>query len=237
MKRQHEPEKENNERWLLTYSDLITLLMIFFVIMYASSNVDAQKYTQMSNSFREVFGGGKNIVGETNSVGTSTPKETINPQTDEFQNTKEEIQKIIDQNNLSDKVSISEEAIGLVVSFNDNLFFDKGKADVKEESKARLLDVAKVLKSLKNNIRVEGFTDDLPIHTKEFNSNWQLSSTRASNVTEYLVEDGGVDPTRVTAIGHGEYKPKEKNDSEENRQKNRRVDIVIVNDKYNSIES
>ncbi|MBL4933332.1 MULTISPECIES: flagellar motor protein MotB [Clostridium] len=237
MKRQQEPEKENNERWLLTYSDLITLLMIFFVIMYASSNVDAQKYTQMSNSFREVFGGGKNIVGETNSVGTSTPKETINPQTDEFQNTKEEIQKIIDQNNLSDKVSISEEAIGLVVSFNDNLFFDKGKADVKEESKARLLDVAKVLKNIKNNIRVEGFTDDLPIHTKEFNSNWQLSSTRASNVTEFLVEDGNVEPTRVTAVGHGEYKPKVKNDSEENRQKNRRVDIVIVNDKYNSIGS
>lgn len=245
------PEKpENHERWLLTYSDLITLLMIFFVIMYASSNLDAQKYQAISSSFKDGFGSGQNVVSDGGS-GTSEEVKLVNGQSEEnstleqmktdenskLDQVKSEVDKLIGNSDLKENVSTSIEERGLVISFKNNVFFDSGKAEIREDMKGKLNSIAKILSSIDNYVRVEGHTDNLPINTKEFHSNWQLSSLRAANVVEYLVVNAGLSPNRLSSVGYGEYRPSAKNDSEAGRSKNRRVDIVILNSKFNTSEN
>lgn len=245
------PEKpENHERWLLTYSDLITLLMIFFVIMYASSNLDAQKYQAISSSFKDSFGSGKNVVTnggsgtgeEVKLVNGEVEKDSTSEQfkTDEsskLDQVQQEVDKLIDNSDLKENVSTSIEERGLVISFKNNVFFDSGKADLREEMKGKLNSLANILNKIDNYVRVEGHTDNLPINTKEFHSNWQLSSLRAANVVEYLVVKAGLAPNRLSSVGYGEYRPSANNDSEAGRSKNRRVDIVILNSKFNTSEN
>ena len=243
------PEKpENHERWLLTYSDLITLLMIFFVILYASSNIDTKKYKQISDSFKVGFGGGKQIVDT--SDGTTDGIINSGVSTNEDNKTKDaaileqakldkaqvEIDKLIADSGLKDSITTSTEERGLVISFKDNIFFDSGKADIKSDMKGKLDSIAKILNKIDSYIRIEGHTDNLPIKTKEFNSNWQLSSMRAANVVDYMVT-AGMAPERLSAVGYGEYRPIVENNNKAAMSKNRRVDIVILNSKFNGSEN
>ena len=138
---------------------------------------------------------------------------------------------------LEDSVSTTIEERGLVISFNDSIFFDSAKADIKENMKTKLVALSEILNKIDNYVRVEGHTDNIPIKNEFYNSNWQLSSIRASNVVEFLIEYGSVSPDRLSAVGYGEYRPISDNNTEEGRAKNRRVDILILNNKYDNIEN
>ncbi len=233
----------NSERWLLTYSDLITLLMIFFVVMYALSNVDVAKYKQISESLRVAMGGGKTIIGNDDAANVDSEIKPVDDnQTSQTEKTKMEelkrsVDKYLEQNGLNQSVSTKVDERGLVVSINDTLFFDTGKADVKPDYAKKLIEIGKILSQLNNYIRIEGHTDNIPIKTSEYSSNWQLSSARAANVTELLVNQAGIAPKKLSAVGYGEFRPIGDNSTEEGRLKNRRVDIIIINSKYNEIEN
>ncbi|MDK2807069.1 MAG: chemotaxis protein MotB [Thermoanaerobacterium sp.] len=230
-----EEKKENSERWLLTYSDMITLLMIFFIVLYTISTVNSQKFQQIAASLGKTFDGTNYVVGQYsgNSILDSI-KTTNNTNTDNA--IESQLDKLIKQNNLQNMVTYKIDERGFVISLNDTLLFDTGSADVKPDQKATLIKIGNILKAMPNYIRVEGHTDNVPINNSQFHSNWELSVIRATNVVEILVNDVKIDPAKISAVGYGEYRPIVPNDSDKNRQLNRRVDIVIMNSDYNKWE-
>ncbi len=239
MKKREEKEA-NNERWLLTYSDLITLLMIFFVVLYAGSNINASKYKALSDSFKVALGGGKSIIGNDNSPDISENTPPINTKVSEeksFENLKKSVDNYIENSNLKFNVSTAIEERGLVISLKDSLIFDSGKANIKPESKVKLVELGRILSGMDNYMRVEGHTDNIPINNNEFKSNWQLSVIRATNVTEMLIDKCNISPKRLSAVGYGEYRPIGDNKTEQGRSKNRRVDLIILSSKFDKVES
>lgn len=241
MKRKGHEKEPNHERWLLTYSDLITLLMIFFVIMYASSNLDATKYKAVSESFNVVFnGGGKTIVGNDSSPSISDTKPAVNPaamEQSKIQEIKNQVDTYLKKNGMKGTVSTNIDERGLVISLNDTLFFDTGKAEIKPESQKKIIEIGKMLNKINNYIRIEGHTDNIPIKNDRFQSNWQLSCERAANVTMILIDKANIPPQKLSAVGYGEWRPIASNKEEQGKARNRRVDIVIMNSKFNQIEN
>jgi len=242
MKRKKKEKAENSERWLVSYSDFMTLLMVFFVVLYSMSNVNQKKYQQLANSMGSVFSGGATALGIGEDSGASSDdtgelKPLVQTEDEKLQGVEKQVNDVLNELGLEDSVSTSIEERGLVISFNDSIFFDSAKADIKDNMKDKLISVSKVLNKIDNYIRVEGHTDNLPIKDNYFNSNWQLSSVRASNVVELLINYGKISPSRLSAVGYGEYRPISDNDTEEGRAKNRRVDILILNNKFDGTET
>lgn len=233
MRRYDDDEKKvNNERWLLTYSDMITLLMIFFIVLYTISTVNSEKFQQIAASLGKTFEGTNYVIGQysgnsvLNGIKPGNNNSTIESKLDQ----------LIKQNNLQNMVSYKADERGLVISLNDTLLFDTGSADIKPDQKITLMKIGNILKAIPNYIRVEGYTDDVPINNNQFHSNWELSVIRATNVVEILVNEVKIDPSKISVVGYGEYRPIVPNDSDKNRQLNRRVDIVIMNSDYNKWE-
>lgn len=229
MKPRKKAKKENNERWLLTYSDLITLLMIFFVIMYSMSNIDKTKYEKIVQSMSSAMGGNPFFSDITEQSGTSN-------QHDEFEGVKEEINNIISQNETKDEIIVTEYEKGLVISLKDGILFDSGSDILKEESYSKLSTIGEILKGSCSYARIEGHTDNVPINNNLFSSNWELSSARATTVLKFFVENGYVLPEKICSVGYGEYRPIDTNDTESGRNNNRRVDILLLNSKFEDIE-
>jgi chemotaxis protein MotB len=227
-----EEKPQNHERWLLTYADLITLLMIFFVIMYAMSNVDTKKYEQLNKSLNGVFEGGDGIMTGTEN---KMPSDTVVEQQN-LENLKKQLEEYIHTNNLDKSVSINIEPKGLVISLKDTIMFDTGKAQIKETSKDKLIEIGKMFNKTDNYIRVEGHTDNIPIKNGDFKSNWELSAIRSTNVIELFINYSNVSPERLSSVGYGEFRPIADNSTEEGKSKNRRVDIIILKSKFNSVE-
>lgn len=239
MKRKKGKEP-NSERWMLTYLDLITLLMVFFVILYSSSNIDKGKYQQVAESFSVAFGGGKSVIGTDDRPSISDATQKIDPtivEESRLEETKNKMDKYLKDNNLQGSVSTVIEQRGLVVSIHDSMFFDTGKAEVKPDAKKRLVEIGKILNSMGNYIRVEGHTDNVPIYNSEFKSNWELSVIRATNVTEILINEATIPPQMLIPTGYGEYRPAADNSTEQGRSRNRRVDLIILNSKFNQVEN
>lgn len=262
MARKHaeEPEKENSERWLLTYSDLITLLMIFFVVMYSMSKVDANKFQAVAESLNNALGGGTPSKMEisTSPSGPSfletfnappKPSETKDSSEQNQQNagqgnvdtenmTIEAIKKKLDKfaadNGIQTKLISSIEERGLVISIQDTLLFESGSAEITPRAREILEKIINVLASAPNYVKVEGHTDNLPISTARFPSNWELSVLRATNVVHIM--QGKIATDRLSATGYGEYRPIAKNDTEAGQAMNRRVDLVILRSRYDMTE-
>jgi chemotaxis protein MotB len=246
-RKKHEEAHENHERWLLSYADFITLLMIFFIIMYAMSNLDKEKYKQVAAGLSNAMGGGGATLIGTDS-GTpiqeaGLPQNTNIVEVDEEKKlsyVKETVDKYLKESGLSDSVETKVEERGLVLSFKDSLFFDSGKADIKSEQAKKLVEIGKLLNQpiiSTSYIRVEGHTDNVPISTYLYKSNWDLSVIRASNVSQLLINQSGIRPERLSAAGYGEFRPKTSNNTEAGRAENRRVDILIMNSKFNEVEN
>lgn len=233
MKRLEDESKPNHERWLLTYSDMITLLLIFFIVMYTISSINATKFAQIASSLSKTFTGTDYVIGQ------YTGKSVVPGNLENKSNlgkVQQQLNAFIKENNLQGMVTSYIDERGLVISLQDTLLFDLGSADVHPDEKDVLIKIGSMLKDLPNHIRVEGFTDNLPIHNSKFDSNWELSVIRATNVVKILVNEVGIEPQRISAVGYGEYRPVVPNDSEEHRRLNRRVDIVIMNTEYNKWE-
>ena len=252
MKRREEKEP-NHERWMLTYLDLITLLMIFFVVLYASSNADTSKYKQLAQSLNVAFsGGGASIMGDSSAISVTVPSDKVivpieDPGTDataaksfeenQMEAIKKNVDKYLKQNGLSNSVSTKIDERGLQVSLNSTLLFDSGKADVKADSIKKLISIGKILNKVNNYVRIEGHTDSTPINNYEFRSNWQLSAVRATNVTELLISQAGIATKRISAVAYGENRPIANNSTEAGKAKNRTVDIIILSSKFSKTEN
>lgn len=240
----------NSERWLLTYSDLITLLMIFFVVMYASSTVDSTKYKQISDSFRMALGSGaspsgSNIITSDGAAGIDAAasmalvaeKLKAAEETTKLNEVKQKVDNFVKSNGMGSNVSTNVEERGLVISLNDTVIFDNAKADIKPAIRTRLIELGKFLNQIDNFVRVEGHTDSVDMHSSQFDSNWELSSARATNVIKLFISQSGVIPKRLSAVGYGEFRPVADNSTEVGKSRNRRVDIIIMDTKYNQVEN
>lgn len=236
MSRKHqEHEKEpNHERWLLTYADLITLLMIFFVILYSLSKVEQAKFDSLSTSLRFVFGGGSSLIGQYQANGViPMPLQSESG----LEIAQDEYEKYLAQSGADNGgTTATVEDRGLVITIQDKLAFEPARADLTPKARAQLTVLAKILNSVNNYVRVEGFTDNSAISTGQFHSNWQLSAARAANIAEFLQHEGGVPPQRLSAIGYGEFRPIASNKTPAGQARNRRVEIILLNKKYDLTE-
>ncbi len=216
-KRRIREENENVERWLITYADLITLLLAFFIMMYAVSKQDAEKYRSFSRQLRSIFVAGSGITE--GKSGILDAEEILKS---DLQN---EIGKL-DEGKGAISVIVDER--GVVIRILDKAFFDEGKADLKENARKTIDKIAPIVKRIPNHIRVEGHTDNVPIHNAEFKSNWELSVRRATEVVRYLIETAQIPPSRLSAAGYAEFKPIADNETPEGRALNRRIEIIIL---------
>ncbi|MGL4774130.1 MAG: OmpA family protein [Clostridium sp.] len=225
------------DEWLATFSDTVTLLMTFFILLYSMATVDTAKMEQLSKAFNEVMLGkkGESILefnmynGDVPLVGGESVQTDMIEQGQTSQSAMyDEVKAFVQENSLNEVVQITEDERGIILQLRDSILFETGMANLKPESINILDKINDLIGSLPNSIIVEGHTDNVPISTSKFDSNWDLSAARAINVVRYFTENKGQNPTRFSAQGYGEYKPIVQNNSVENRAKNRRVNILLV---------
>jgi chemotaxis protein MotB len=244
MPRRHRPEEhENNERWLVSYADFITLLLALFVVMYAFSQVNGDKNRVLAESLARTFHAQRDRpIAEPPPVPAPAPvpliedreairkarhfAETQRRQQERMESIAHDIMSTFAPLVENGQVRVIQSNRGLGVEINASVLFAPSQAIVQENSSRLLEAVAQVLKNDDYAIQVEGHTDNIPI-TEKFPSNWELSAVRASSVVRLLI-DNGVEATRLTAVGHGENLPVDSNDSEEGRTRNRRVTVMIL---------
>lgn len=248
-RRFHIDESENTERWMVSYADFVTLLFAFFVVMYAISSVNEGKYRVLSDTLTEAFQKQPKSpnpiqIGtpSTASLATQTPtvvsiEMPIKRSAEPFQNYEQAMQQIAETVSKAvqplidkDLIKVKQDKLWVEVEMNTSILFPSGSAQLAEQAYPALRDLANVLKTLPNHIDVEGHTDNLPIKTEIFPSNWELSASRAASVV-HLFATNGVDPERMSAIGYGEFRPAADNNTDNGRLKNRRVKVVILADK------
>ncbi|MBF0467425.1 MAG: flagellar motor protein MotB [Desulfamplus sp.] len=227
--------------WMATFSDLVTLLMCFFVLMYAMSTTQQETFKELVESMRSALGiatvpEAGNREGLTmHAVPSETPAEQ--QKVDEMggmiqkdlEEVVSEIRELVMFNKLGGLVTASQGDAGAVITMTDMLLFEKGGAQLSEMGIDILRKIASVLARLAYHVKVKGHTDNVEINSEKYPSNWELSSARASAVTRLLVENG-VNPKYISAEGYAEYVPVATNDTEEGRSRNRRVEIVYDRD-------
>ncbi|MEG6534338.1 flagellar motor protein MotB [Caldibacillus thermoamylovorans] len=238
-------EHEFNETWLLPYSDLMTLLLALFIVLFASSAVDAQKFQSMSKVFSEIFTGGTGIV-DYESIEQKNGEELADETKEKLEKEKEQNQVPVDEQTtlsatqervnqyilekgLTGQLKTSLTSEGLLVTINDSVLFDSGSADVREEDIAVAKEISDLLVTdPPHNVIISGHTDNVPIQNSNFSSNWELSVMRAVNFMKIILENDQLDPRMFSAKGFGEFQPIASNDTEEGKAKNRRVEVLIL---------
>ncbi|MGZ8240893.1 MAG: flagellar motor protein MotD [Methylobacter sp.] len=258
-RRKTHEETDNHERWIVSYADFITLLFAFFVVMYSISSVNEGKYRTLSDSLGDAFSKDNYTNTEQqesslNPIQIGTPPTTIqpisleNPTTAEVEKRRELSEEILKERRLLNQVSdqfetvlepfIDDKLVSVIrndywveLEMNSELLFLSGEAELSPKALPVLKKIAEVLKPLPNAINIEGHTDNIPIDTVEFPSNWDLSSARASSVVQEFVKVG-INPVRLSAIGYGEFHPVGDNKREEGRFKNRRVVLVLMSQAF-----
>lgn len=248
--------------WVMTFADLMTLLMCFFVLLLAFSEMDAAKFKQLSGSMKEAFGvqseinvrtipKGTSVVAQEFSPGTPNPTalnevrqftidsnrntlDALNREKKEIEETRDHARRLrlaLKEEIEKGSVSIQTEGMKVIVHIMENASFDSGYADVRPEFMPALNKIANLIDSNSGDVTISGHTDNVPIRNERFRSNWDLSTSRAVSVAHELLKTSQVDPGNVMVTGHADTRPRAPNDSEENRAKNRRVDIAIVRGK------
>lgn len=245
-RRSTEEQKKGAPEWMTTYGDMVTLLLCFFVLLFAFSEIDAQKFQAIMNSFQGSLGviNGGQTIEDGPPLNTSMPPEirstTDFEEVDDFKKIKRVVDEYAEENGLQQEIQAQIEERGLIIRILNNIFFDSGKAVIKPEAKDILLDIGDMLLMEEVNnkhIRIEGHTDSDPlIITSQFKSNWELSAMRATSVLEFLLENKDIEGDRTSLSGFAYYRPVAPNDSAENKGKNRRVDIVILKSSYSKWE-
>jgi chemotaxis protein MotB len=252
-KRKH-PEHANHERWLVSYADFITLLFAFFVVMFAASNSDQKKAGQIAQAVQVAFkelaiftptgkvvplydngnlpSDTKRVIGNDHSpfdptqfVAGGKAGDSISKQLSDIRS---QLEVKLKEELANRSIRISEDSRGLTVSLAEAGFFDPGSAVMPPKALEAVDRIAATLRPFEHNIRVEGHTDNTPIHTAQFPSNWELSTARATFLLQYLIATEKISPQRLSAVGYGEYRPVASNDTAEGRAENRRVDLVVL---------
>jgi chemotaxis protein MotB len=231
----------NSDRWLVSYADFLTLLFAFFVVMFATAQTDKQKARRVSDSVRKAYGSTKPVPTEVQSVPmmmgtpfTTTPSQNplVANMIAELQNSLESLSEELDAEIRAGKIQVKLEARGLVISLQDNALFARGSDEIQTSIQPSLDRIAGAMRKLNNPVRLEGHTDSTPIKNERFRNNWDLSVARALKTLDYLVETTNLPIGRFAIAGYGDSVPVASNQTEEGRSRNRRVDVVIIN-QYN----
>jgi chemotaxis protein MotB len=244
-RRRREEEHENHERWLVSYADFITLLFAFFVVMYAISSVNEGKYKVLSNALQNAFTNTTAVAGgQPIAVIQGAPPVQAKPtlKVDKLPEQVKEEKKAVERQQMKNvasdimnalqpliaqgKVKLLETSRGVTIEINDSILFPGGQARLQPVSIGAMAAIAEVLAGTDFPITIEGHTDNVPISTPQFPSNWELSAMRATTVLR-LFNDNGVGAERLTAIGYGDTRPVETNTTPEGRARNRRVSILV----------
>ena len=226
-----EEEDPGLGRWLLTYSDLITLMMGFFIIMFAVAQVDADKFRMLARSIVGAFahnGGNATLLTDYRGTGIALGKETPVTADSQFAKIIQEIREYAAKLNLSQSIQVKLESRGLVLNLADTVLFESGRSDLSDRAEHFLDGLAQILLASGKQIRVEGHTDNVPIHTSRYQSNWQLSTDRATNVIMYWIAKYPTAAPRLSAVGYGEYHPIASNATATGRAMNRRIEILLA---------
>ena len=243
----------SHERWLVSYADFVTLLFAFFVVLYASAQVDKKKALVLSGAIETAFeqlgafqsqalkpgqvpprivdiaaAASEDATADLNPPAPSSPGLQQNQKAEDFNALRSELEKALATEISRNEVALRMTPDGLVVSLREVGFFDSGSATIKPGAEGAFARVATILKEHLCAVRIEGHTDTVPIHTSHYASNWELSTARATEMVKSLIEDHGISPERLSAAGYAEYHPVAGNDTTKGRQLNRRVDIVIL---------
>jgi chemotaxis protein MotB len=256
-RRKRQAEHANHERWLVSYADFITLLFAFFVVMFATSQVDKTKAKQVSDSVTKAFEGQKmtalfvSILGNANDKGandkgandkgklTSTrgpagsqkaAEEKTASKLAELLPSLQVLSEELKSEIAAGRIQISMEARGLVISFKQAALFPSSEDVISLEAYSSLEKIAAAIEKIPNPVRLEGHTDSRPINTPRFRSNWELSAARSIALMEILTTRYGVPKTRLSIAGYADTAPVATNDTEEGRALNRRADIIILNE-------
>jgi chemotaxis protein MotB len=259
-------EEEAGEAWLLPYSDLMTLLLAVFIVLFAVSKIDQAKAESIAQAFTENMMAGGSGAGEGSGAGDGAgaldvelPEEdaaqeepSAQPSDGTFSgndlevylgqheyanlaNLKTELDVMLENKDMAYIVT-SIDKRGLVISLNNAILFESGRADVIAGQEDTLIKIAETVNKLENYIRIEGHTDNVPISTAAYPSNWELSTARATSVVRLFIDKCNMSPEKVVAVGYGEHKPVADNATAEGRAKNRRIDIIVLSEKYNNLE-
>jgi len=248
-RRKHTEEHVNHERWLVSYADFITLLFAFFVVMYSISQINESKYRVLSNTLTDAFNQPELAVhaieiGETaksnpinlvqlsamaikdKEEGQGGSEQKSDELPEQFKQISNKIEEALGDLIKQNMVTLRGNEQWLEIEMRSSLLFDSGDATLSNKALELLAQIGGILREQKTPVRVEGFTDNIPIHSARFPSNWELSSARAAAVVQLFIEEG-LDPTQLMATGYGEFQPIAGNDTPENRSKNRRVVLMI----------
>ena len=230
-------EGGNSAGWLTTFNDLVTLLMVFFVLLFTMSSIDAKQIQDFQYALQSGLGileaGQKvdvsiktsQLVEDMSHINTQPENVKVSPDDSQTGAINNVLIKSLEAD-FGIEVTLTDQGIRL--SFADQILFDFGKAGINPAGHKLLNHVIGAVKKVPNAVRIEGHTDNIPIQTTRFPSNWELSVARAVNVVKYFVEYGRIDPHRLSAVGYGKSRPLVANDTPANRMKNRRVEIIII---------
>lgn len=227
--------------WMTTFSDLMSLLLTFFILLFSMSSVSDSKFDQASASMSLALTGQDGLLPEETTVvpnndgnleeveGVETTGEEIPPELVEMY---KEMEKELKEQGMEGNISIKIDSEGIYLDIKDSILFTSGSAEIVGSGKETLDNLAELINQVPNEVIIEGYTDNVPMSNAQYASNWELSTSRAVSVLRYLSEEKQVDPTRLSARGYGEYQPIAPNDTAKNRAENRRVNIVILYEEF-----
>lgn len=235
--RRHKHEEHVDESWLVPYADILTLLLALFIVLFASSSVDQEKLDKMSAVFNQVFEGGTGVFDN------PSPVETIDPNSQDVQKaiskyaedqkqlseTQEKVEQLIAVNELENQFQATMTDDGLLITIRDSVLFESGRAEIRPEQRDVAIQLAEILNfNPARNVVITGHTDNVPIANSEFDSNWELSVSRAVNFLKIIIgAEEGLDAKYFSVKGFGEYNPIASNDTAEGRAQNRRVEVLV----------
>lgn len=231
------------DRWIISYADFVTLLFAFFTTLYASSTVDVAKLSTVAESMHSAFdtqpptpaptASADGVVGGTGRDILSRATAVVDAQ---ITYVRSQVETELADALRAGQVEINRDRRGLVISIPESSAFPVGSDDLSPALAQVMARLALALERLPNAVRIEGHTDDVPIHTARFASNWDLSAARAIRVVDVLIAEGSLSPDRLSVAGYGEYRPRVPNATPTGRSRNRRVDIVVLNAETDAAE-
>ncbi|MQG96090.1 flagellar motor protein MotD [Pseudomonas sp. MN1F] len=241
-RRRHTEEHENHERWLVSYADFITLLFAFFVVMYSISSINEGKYKVISQALLGVFNDPERsmkpipigdeqplsvkpaepLIKDSEQIDAGLAQTSVDP----LKTISDDVRDAFGDLIKSDQMTVRGNELWVEIELNSSLLFGSGDAMPSDQAFAIIEKVGNILKPFANPVHVEGFTDNLPIRTAQYPTNWELSAARAASIVRLLAMEG-VNPARMASVGYGEYQPLVSNDTAEGRARNRRVVLVI----------
>jgi chemotaxis protein MotB len=239
INRRPKTEPKGAPKWMVTFSDLVTLILVFFILLFSMSQIDIVKFKAVSESFQDQqfmdfypslipfenpSQNEENIVNQ----GPDSDRQ----EEERLENLLQEVEGYLEKNGLEDVIVANRTERGVVLVLQEQVLFESGEAEIIDRDNGFLDRVGALLAGMPNLVKVEGHTDNRPIATYRYPSNWELSAARASSVIRYLVGASGLDSKRFIAIGYGDTRPLVPNNSPENLEKNRRVEIIISDPRY-----